>query len=70
MYGAMPTLAVGMLGFSSHVSHAHDKRGHGTRIGRLFLQPPHADGGVETAGDQFAGVGIEAERGDRTGMAR
>jgi hypothetical protein len=29
LMGAMPTLAVGMLGMF-YESHAHDKRGHGT----------------------------------------
>jgi hypothetical protein len=30
LFGAMPTLAVGMLRLSPRFPHAHGKRGHGT----------------------------------------
>jgi hypothetical protein len=32
LYGAMPTLAVGMWRICPRFHHAHGKRGHGTRL--------------------------------------
>ena len=37
MIGAMPTLAVGMLGGLLGVSHAHEKRGHGTQTYHFII---------------------------------
>jgi hypothetical protein len=32
MYGAMPTLAVGMMRYPPRFPHAHGERGHGTEF--------------------------------------
>ena len=45
-------------------------RSVGTSGLNYYLQRPHANGGVETAGDQFSGVVVERKRADRAGMAR
>ena len=50
LHGAMPTLVVGMWWICPRFHHAHDKRGHGTRLSAMStisaLPPPAAAHGA------------------------